>query len=58
MGHQSHFSAADLSLAGVESRIPCDEVIEVMYKVGKDMPRALRETALDGLAMTETGKKR
>ena len=57
IGTSIAFSAADLSLAGVESRIPCDEVIEVMYKVGKDMPRALRETALDGLAMTETGKK-
>ena len=57
IGTSIAFSAADLSLAGVESRIPCDEVIEVMYKVGKDMPRTLRETALDGLAMTETGKK-
>lgn len=51
------FSAADLSLAGVESRIPCDEVIEAMYKVGKEMPRTLRETALGGLAMTETGQR-
>jgi len=51
------FSAADMSLAGIESRIPCDEVIEAMYKVGKEMPRTLRETALGGLAMTETGKK-
>ena len=46
-----------MSLAGIESRIPCDEVIEAMYKVGKDMPRTLRETALGGLAMTETGKQ-
>ncbi|WP_332631766.1 L-serine ammonia-lyase, iron-sulfur-dependent, subunit alpha [Halalkalibacter flavus] len=57
IGTSIAFSAADLSLAGVESRIPCDEVIEAMYKVGKDMPRVLKETSLGGLAMTETGKK-
>lgn len=57
IGTSIAFSAADLSLSGIESRIPCDEVIEAMYKVGKDMPRTLRETALGGLAMTPTGKK-
>ena len=57
IGTSIAFSAADLSLAGVESRIPCDEVIEAMYKVGKEMPRTLRETALGGLAVTETGIK-
>lgn len=57
IGTSIAFSAADLSLAGIESRIPCDEVIEAMYKVGKEMPRTLRETALGGLAMTETGKR-
>ncbi|CAK6481283.1 L-serine ammonia-lyase, iron-sulfur-dependent, subunit alpha [Peribacillus simplex] len=57
IGTSIAFSAADLSLAGVESRIPCDEVIEAMYKIGKEMPRTLRETALGGLAMTETGKR-
>jgi iron-sulfur-dependent L-serine dehydratase alpha subunit len=57
IGTSIAFSAADMSLAGIESRIPCDEVIEAMYKVGKDMPRTLRETSLGGLAMTETGKQ-
>ncbi|MGG0287369.1 L-serine ammonia-lyase, iron-sulfur-dependent, subunit alpha [Peribacillus butanolivorans] len=57
IGTSIAFSAADMSLAGIESRIPCDEVIEAMYKVGNDMPRTLRETALGGLAMTETGKR-
>lgn len=51
------FSAADLALAGIESRIPCDEVIEAMYQIGKEMPRTLKETALGGLAMSDTGKK-
>ncbi|MBS4216179.1 L-serine ammonia-lyase, iron-sulfur-dependent, subunit alpha [Neobacillus rhizophilus] len=57
IGTSIAFSAADLSLAGIESRIPCDEVIEAMYKIGKEMPRTLRETALGGLAMTATGMK-
>ncbi|MGG1398587.1 L-serine ammonia-lyase, iron-sulfur-dependent, subunit alpha [Bacillus salipaludis] len=55
IGTSIAFSAADMALAGIESRIPCDEVIEAMYRVGKDMPRTLRETALGGLATTETG---
>ncbi|MEH7502743.1 L-serine ammonia-lyase, iron-sulfur-dependent, subunit alpha [Neobacillus drentensis] len=57
IGTSIAFSAADMSLAGIESRIPCDEVIEAMYRIGKDMPRTLRETALGGLATTETGKQ-
>ncbi len=57
IGTSIAFSAADMSLAGIESRIPCDEVIEAMYRVGKEMPRTLRETALGGLATTETGKQ-
>lgn len=57
IGTSIAFSAADLSLAGIESRIPCDEVIEAMYKIGEEMPLTLKETALGGLAMTETGKK-
>nr|WP_040393797.1 L-serine ammonia-lyase, iron-sulfur-dependent, subunit alpha [Effusibacillus pohliae] len=50
------FAAADMALAGVESRIPCDEVIAAMYEIGKRMPVSLRETALGGLAMTPTGQ--
>ncbi|UCZ51773.1 L-serine ammonia-lyase, iron-sulfur-dependent, subunit alpha [Bacillus shivajii] len=49
--------AADLALAGIESRIPCDEVIDAMYKIGESMPSALRETAEGGLAATPTGRK-
>ncbi len=48
--------AADLALAGIESRIPPDEVISAMYQIGLSMPIALRETALGGLAATPTGK--
>ncbi len=48
--------AADMALAGINSVIPADEVIEAMYRIGLTMPSALRETALGGLAATPTGK--
>lgn len=48
--------SADLALAGVESRIPCDEVIGAMYRIGKQMPSTLRETGEGGLADTPTGR--
>ncbi|MFX1562248.1 MAG: L-serine ammonia-lyase, iron-sulfur-dependent, subunit alpha [Promethearchaeota archaeon] len=49
--------AADMALAGIESRIPADEVIEAMREVGDALPESLRETAKGGLANTPTGKK-
>lgn len=48
--------SADMALAGVTSRIPCDEVIGAMYKIGKTMPVQLRETGEGGLADTPTGR--
>ena len=47
--------SAEIALAGIESLIPFDEVVEAMYKVGKGMPMELRETALGGVAATCTG---
>lgn len=44
--------SADMALAGVESYIPFDQVVDAMYAVGKAMPAALRETAAGGLAVT------
>src|SRR5699024_12427460 len=44
--------SADVALAGVTSRIPCDEVIGAMYKIGHTMPVELRETGEGGLADT------
>lgn len=51
------FISADMALAGVQSLIPFDEVVEAMYKVGKALPESLRETAKGGLAITPTAKK-
>ena len=48
-------TAAQLALAGVESVIPMDEVVEAMVRIGRAMPRGLRETAEGGLATTATG---
>lgn len=48
--------AADMALAGITSVIPADEVIEAMHKIGQNMPAALKETALGGLAATPTGR--
>ena len=48
--------AADMSLAGVKSVIPIDDVIEALAAIGRMMPHALKETAEGGLAATETGR--
>ena len=50
------FISSDLALAGVNSLVPFDEVVDAMYKVGKSLPESLRETALGGLAATPTGE--
>ena len=49
--------AADMALAGVESVIPVDEVIDAMDRIGRSLPRAVKETAEGGLATTQPGRK-
>ncbi|MBN1039689.1 L-serine ammonia-lyase, iron-sulfur-dependent, subunit alpha [Clostridium botulinum] len=46
---------ADMVMAGIEAKIPFDEAVIAMYKVGKSLPSALRETAMGGIATTPTG---
>ena len=48
---------ADMTLAGVTSLIPFDEVVSAMVQVGRDIRPEYRETAKGGLAATPTGKK-
>ena len=50
-------TAASLALAGVESVIPADEVVEAMAQIGDMLPCSLKETAEAGLADTETGRE-
>lgn len=56
LGSSQAIVSADLALAGVKSRIPADEVIGAMYRIGKQMPPSLRETGEGGLADTPTGR--
>ena len=55
IGAMNAVSCADMALAGIESRIPVDEVIDCMGDVGCRIPMELRETALGGLAATPFG---
>lgn len=48
--------AADMTMAGVDSVIPVDEVIEAMNSIGKAIPKSLRETSEGGLAVTKTAQ--
>jgi L-serine dehydratase len=57
LGASNAMTAADMALAGIKSKIPCDEVINAMYLIGQSMPSSLRETAEGGLAATPTGKR-
>src|SRR5437763_351112 len=47
----------ELALAGVEFKIPVDEMIDVMGEIGRSMDVRYRETAGGGLAATPTGRR-
>jgi len=47
-------SSANMALAGFDPVIPFDEVVDAARRVGDQMPRELRCTALGGLATTPT----
>lgn len=47
--------AAELSLVGVKSKIPLDEVIDAMKETGELMVNSLKESSEAGLAKTKTG---
>ena len=57
MGTANAFAAAEMALAGIDSKIPADEVIWSMKKIGDSMHSDLKETARGGLAATPTGKR-
>ena len=56
MGASNALVAAEMSLAGIESAIPADDVIEAMKTIGDLMPTCIKETSKGGLAETPTGK--
>ena len=45
-GASNAIVAAEISLAGIHQLIPLDEMMDIMYTVGKKLPAELRETAL------------
>ena len=57
VGAMNAVSAANMALAGIQSRIPADEVIDAMAEIGAALPTSLRETGLGGLAATPTGQR-
>lgn len=56
-GAVNAITSAYMALAGVSSRIPVDEVIDSMRRIGHDMPACVKETGQGGLAITPTGMK-
>lgn len=54
-GAVSALTTVDLVMAGVMSKIPFDDTVSAMYKIGRSMPAELRETALGGCATTNRG---
>lgn len=57
IGAVNALSAADMSLAGITSAIPVDQVIDAMRSVGESMDASLRETGFGGLAATPKAKE-
>jgi L-serine dehydratase len=53
-GAVNALTTAEMVMAGIRSLVPFDEMVEAMYRVGKSMPCALRETAMGGTAATPT----
>lgn len=50
-------SSADMALAGIDSKIPADEVIDAMRGVGESMDVKLKETGLGGIAGSNQGRE-
>lgn len=48
-------TASELALSGIESKIPADEVVDVLDQTGRLMSPVLKETSQGGLAKTKTG---
>lgn len=55
IGAVNALTSADLSNAGIRSKIPPDEVFDAMRSVGRMLPEDLKETGKGGLAATPTG---
>ncbi|OUN39313.1 L-serine ammonia-lyase, iron-sulfur-dependent, subunit alpha [Faecalibacterium sp. An77] len=56
VGAVNAVACANMALSGIDSAIPCDEVIDAMGRVGLQLSPDLRETGAGGLAATPTGR--
>ena len=57
VGAANAFISADMALAGIESFIPPDEVIDALVDVEERLPQELKCATVGGLACTCTAKK-
>lgn len=57
IGAVNALTSSDMARAGIESKIPPDEVIDAMRAIGRSMPSSIKETGEGGLAATPTGLK-
>ena len=54
MGASNALISAEIALSGIESVVPIDEAIEIMYRVGRSLPMSLRETSQGGTATSKS----
>jgi L-serine dehydratase len=54
-GAANAVTCAEMALAGIESAIPVDQVIDAMREVGENMSPMYKETACGGCANTPRG---
>ena len=50
-------ACAEMALAGIQTIVPFDEVVDAMEQIGNSMPCTLKETSQGGLAITNSAKK-
>ncbi len=55
IGAANAITSAEMALSGIKAVIPFDEMADAMMRIGRRMPRELKETALGGCAATPTG---
>ena len=58
IGASNALTSADIALAGVPCVLPFDEMVQVMYTIGTNLPESLRETALGGMAVAPSARQR
>lgn len=57
IGAVNAVTAVDMSMAGIESKVSPDEVIDAMKNIGNHMDSEIRETGKGGLALSTTAER-